>query len=140
MFNVSCNSISVINNISVISWMSVLLVEETEIPRENHQLAGSHRQVCLVMSGNIYLTSSCDRHRLHISPYKSNSHTITVIRVLPSGYNIYFYQFFHLMLMFLKDKDLFDISSLRLSDILTTTKKRKKFQCMYYQMVFNCKK
>jgi uncharacterized DUF497 family protein len=24
------------NNISVISWRSVLLVEETEIPRENH--------------------------------------------------------------------------------------------------------
>jgi hypothetical protein len=25
------------NNISVISWQSVLLVEETEIPAENHQ-------------------------------------------------------------------------------------------------------
>jgi hypothetical protein len=27
------------NNISVISWRSVLLVEETEVPRENHRPA-----------------------------------------------------------------------------------------------------
>ena len=27
------------NNISVISWRSVLLVEETRVPGENHQLA-----------------------------------------------------------------------------------------------------
>ena len=32
------------NNISVISWRSVLLVEET---RENHQPATSHRQLFL---------------------------------------------------------------------------------------------
>ena len=30
------------NNISVISWGSVLLVEETEVPRENHGPAASH--------------------------------------------------------------------------------------------------
>jgi hypothetical protein len=30
------------NNISVISWRSVLLVEETGVPRENHQPAASH--------------------------------------------------------------------------------------------------
>jgi hypothetical protein len=30
------------NNISVILWRSVLLVEETEVPRENHQPAASH--------------------------------------------------------------------------------------------------
>jgi hypothetical protein len=30
------------NNISVISWWSVLLVEETWVPRENHQPAASH--------------------------------------------------------------------------------------------------
>jgi hypothetical protein len=29
------------NNISVISWWSVLLVEETEVPRENHRLIAS---------------------------------------------------------------------------------------------------
>jgi hypothetical protein len=30
------------NNISVISWMSDLLVEETGVPRENHRHAASH--------------------------------------------------------------------------------------------------
>ena len=30
------------NNISVISWWSVLLVEETEIPVENHRPAATH--------------------------------------------------------------------------------------------------
>jgi hypothetical protein len=33
MFNVT------LNNISVISWQSVLLVEETGVPRENHDLS-----------------------------------------------------------------------------------------------------
>ena len=32
------------NNISVISWRSVLLVEETGVPEENHWPAVSHRQ------------------------------------------------------------------------------------------------
>ena len=32
------------NNISVISWWSVLLVEETGVPRENHRPAASHLQ------------------------------------------------------------------------------------------------
>jgi hypothetical protein len=32
------------NNISVISWQSVLLVEETRVPRENHRPAASHWQ------------------------------------------------------------------------------------------------
>ena len=32
------------NNISVISWRSVLLVEETGVPRENHRPVESHRQ------------------------------------------------------------------------------------------------
>ena len=35
---------TIFNNISVISWQSVLLVEETGIPRENHQPAASHWQ------------------------------------------------------------------------------------------------
>ena len=30
------------NNISVISWLSVLLVEEIGVPRENHRPAASH--------------------------------------------------------------------------------------------------
>jgi len=43
------------NNISVISWRSVLLVEETGGPGENHRPVTSHRQtvshnfVCLAM-------------------------------------------------------------------------------------------
>jgi hypothetical protein len=31
-----------LNNISVISWESVLWVEETRVPIENHRLAASH--------------------------------------------------------------------------------------------------
>ena len=31
-----------LNNISVISWRSVLLVEDTGVPRENHRLVASH--------------------------------------------------------------------------------------------------
>ena len=30
------------NNISAISWRSILLVEETEVPGENHQPVASH--------------------------------------------------------------------------------------------------
>ena len=33
------------NNISVISWQSVLLVEETGVPEENHRPAGTQRQI-----------------------------------------------------------------------------------------------
>jgi len=33
---------STFNNISAMLWWSVLLVEETGAPRENHQLAASH--------------------------------------------------------------------------------------------------
>jgi len=33
---------STFNNISVISWRSVLLVEETGVPRENHRPVASH--------------------------------------------------------------------------------------------------
>ena len=34
--------IATVNNNSVLSWQSVLLVEETEVPRENHQPAANH--------------------------------------------------------------------------------------------------
>jgi hypothetical protein len=33
---------AIFNNISVISWRSVLLVEETEVSRENHQPVESY--------------------------------------------------------------------------------------------------
>jgi hypothetical protein len=45
------------NNISVISWPSVLLVEETEVPRENHRPVASHWQT---LSHN--LVSSTPHH------------------------------------------------------------------------------
>jgi len=32
------------NNISVISWLSILLMEETGVPGENHRPAASHWQ------------------------------------------------------------------------------------------------
>ena len=51
------------NNISVISWQSVLLVEEIGVPRENHQPAKT-----LVVIG-----TDCR------GSYKSNYHTITTI-------------------------------------------------------------
>jgi hypothetical protein len=38
------------NNISVISWQSVLLVEESGVPGENHQPDASHRQT---LSNNV---------------------------------------------------------------------------------------
>ena len=47
------------NNISDISWQSVLLVEETGTPGENHQPAASHRHT---LSHNV--VSSTPRHEL----------------------------------------------------------------------------
>jgi len=35
---------AIFNNISVISWQSVLLVKETEVPGENHRPDPSHSQ------------------------------------------------------------------------------------------------
>ena len=38
------------NNISIISWRSVLLVEESGVPGENHRPAASH---CQALSHNV---------------------------------------------------------------------------------------
>ena len=43
-------------NISVISWWSVLLVEETGVPRENHWPSTSHWQT---LSHNVVLSTPC---------------------------------------------------------------------------------
>ena len=48
---------STFNNISVISWRSILLAEETEVPRENHRPVGNHWQT---LSHNVI--SSTPRH------------------------------------------------------------------------------
>ena len=59
------------NNISVISWWSVLLVEETRVPWENHQPATSHRHSHNVASSTPHSSSiqihnvSGEKHRLH---------------------------------------------------------------------------
>ena len=42
------------NHISVISWQSVLLVEEAKVPGENHQPVASHRQT---FSHNVVLST-----------------------------------------------------------------------------------
>jgi hypothetical protein len=75
------------NNISVISWRSVLLEEETEVPRENHRPATSHWQT-LSHNVNCYIEytspwASFDLTNLvligadYIGSCKSNHHTIT---------------------------------------------------------------
>jgi len=42
------------NNISAISWRSILLVEEIGVPGENHQPATGHRQT---LSHNVVLST-----------------------------------------------------------------------------------
>ena len=49
--------IATFNNISIISWLSILLVEETGAPGKNHRPAASHRQT---LSHNV--VSSSPRH------------------------------------------------------------------------------
>ena len=46
------------NNISVISWQSVILMEETGVYRENHRPVASHRQT---LSRNV--VSSTSHHK-----------------------------------------------------------------------------
>ena len=64
------------NNISAISWRSVLLVEDTGVPGENHRPVASHWET---LSHNIVHLAliSGDRHWLHRNSCKSNYHTIT---------------------------------------------------------------
>jgi hypothetical protein len=54
-----------VSNISVISWQSVLLVEETGVPGETHQHAASHSQT---LSHNVvWSTPRLSGIRTHVS-------------------------------------------------------------------------
>jgi hypothetical protein len=72
------------NNISVIKWPSVLLVEETRIHWENHRQAWSHWQAYHIMLYRVHL--ACMGFELatlvmmgtdYIGSYESNYHMIT---------------------------------------------------------------
>jgi hypothetical protein len=72
------------NNFSVILWWSVLLVEETGVPGENHQPVASHWQTLSHNVVSVYLawaefelTTLVVIGSVCISNCKSNYHTIT---------------------------------------------------------------
>ena len=66
------------NNISVISWRSVLLVEETGVPRENHRPVESHwRTLSHIAWAGFEFTTSVVIGTDCIGSYKSNYHMIT---------------------------------------------------------------
>jgi hypothetical protein len=48
------------NSISVISWQSVLLVEETGIPGENYRPVASHWQTCHIILYQVHITLDVD--------------------------------------------------------------------------------
>jgi len=83
------------NNISFISWRSVLLMEETWVPRENHWPAASHWQT---LSHNVVsstprlsgfeLTTLVVMGTDCIGSYKSNYYTITTAHIFN---NIFFF-------------------------------------------------
>ena len=49
---------AIFNNISAISWQSILLVEETEVPGENYRPVASHLQT---LSHNVVSSTPCHR-------------------------------------------------------------------------------
>ena len=89
------------NNISIISWRSVLLVEETGVLGENHRPAESHWQT---LSHNV--VSSTPRHQrgsnsqwqwwyaliAQTCSWKSNYHTITTAPYYPFCIFNFFFQ------------------------------------------------
>jgi hypothetical protein len=77
------------NNISIISWWSVFLVEETEVPGENHQPVKSHWQILAhnVVSGTPHLSGIRTLNFMVkgtdcIGSHKSKCHAITTTTAL----------------------------------------------------------
>ena len=68
------------NNISVISWLSVLLVDKTRGPGENHRPVASHRQIYHIMlyisPWSRFITTSVVIGTDCIGSYKYDYHTI----------------------------------------------------------------
>jgi hypothetical protein len=87
------------NNISAISWWSVLLVEETRVPRENHWPAASHWQT---LSHCILSSTPCHERGFELitlvigtgctGSCKSNYHTIMTTTVpYDSGHLVFLF-------------------------------------------------
>ena len=55
------------NNISAISWQSVLLVEETRVPGENHRPAVSHQQTLSHIAVQILQSDNFSHRRTSLS-------------------------------------------------------------------------
>jgi hypothetical protein len=74
------------NNISVISWQSVLLVEETGIPGENHRPVASHWQT---LSHNVVSRTPC-HERVQTHNFSGDRHLIArgLLRII--WINLYF--------------------------------------------------
>ena len=94
----------IFNNISAISWRSVLLLEETGVPGENHRPATSHimlHRVHLSWTGFEFPTlvvigTHC------IGSYKSNYHTITTTTAADVSINYWSIDPLHIPDLFLK--------------------------------------
>jgi len=68
------------NNISVISWLSILLVEETEVPGENHRPAARHWQT---LSHNVVWVSNYHTITTMMAPFLINAVCLAEKQLIP---------------------------------------------------------